>query len=294
MAFRKATRKQVKFKGALIGPSGSGKTWSALAIGTSLGGKVAVIDTEAGSAERYAGDFDFDHDVLTDFSPESYVEKLQEAHAEGYDVIIVDSLSHEWGRLLHDVDRFGGWKEATPRHDRFVQSLVKVPCHLIATIRAKTMYDVSEVPRGDGRGMRQEIVKLGLGPIQRDNVEYEFDLVGMMDLDNTLRVVKSRISPIPTGSLIDKPGAELAGVLLNWLNEGEEVKPPEEATPESIVALVKLLMEEGYPQETIDARMRQRKLEMGAITPEYVADQTALAQVRLQKKRDEAKKEEAA
>lgn len=285
MKFTRATRKQVRLKLALIGPSGSGKTWSALSIAQGLGGSIAVIDSEAGSAERYAGDFEFDHAILDDFSPEGYVGALQEAHEANYDNILVDGISQEWGRLLHDVDRFGGWKEATPRHDRFVQALIKVPRNVIVTMRAKTMYDVTEAPRADGRGTKQEIVKLGLGPIQRDNVEYEFDLVGMLDLENNMKVVKSRVKPVPNGSIVEKPGLELAKTLLGWLNEGEPVAKPQEADDAAIVHLVNLLLEEGYSHEVIEGRLRQRRLEMGAITPEYVAQQTELAAKRLEAKK---------
>lgn len=291
LQFRPATRKQLKVKIGLMGTAGTGKTWNALAIAEALGGSVYVIDSERGRAEAYAGDFEFKHLALPTYSPETYVEALSLANSEGADIVIVDSISHEWmGRdgILSSVDRFGGWKEATPRHDTFVESLFRLPRNVICTIRAKTQYQVAEVER-DGR-KKQEITKLGVGPVQRDNLEYEFDLLGMVELDHSIRLHKSVISSLPSGALLspgDNPrqlGREIAWAVREWIEAGEAVEKPVEADERVVGYLRALLSEEGFDDERIDATFRKRRLELGALTAEYVVSQIKASEERLQRK----------
>jgi hypothetical protein len=276
----------------LMGTAGTGKTWNALAIAAALAGdgKVAVIDSERGRAEAYAGDFKFDYLRLSSYSPETYIEALALANDEGYDVIVVDSISHEWqGKdgILASVDRFGGWKEATPRHDAFVDSLFRLPRNVIVTIRAKTQYLVEETPREDGRGVRQQITKLGVGPVQRDNLEYEFDLLGMCELDHSIRLHKSVISSLPSGQVLtpgDNPralGREIAFAVKEWIERGEAVEEPVEAPQYEIAFLRSLLLEEGFDEAMIESQFKKRRLELGALTPEYVKEMQMASEQRL-------------
>lgn len=294
MQFKPATRKQLKVKAGLMGTAGTGKTWNALAIAEALAGrdgKIAVIDSERGRAEAYAGDFKFEHLVLPNYSPETYIEALALANDSGFDVIIVDGISHEWvGRdgVLSSVDRFGGWKEATPRHDNFVDALFRLPRNVIATMRAKTQYQVEEVEKPGG-GKKQEITKLGVGPVQRDNLEYEFDLLGMCELDHSIRLHKSVIASLPSGSVLgpgeaSNPralGREIAWAIREWVNAGEEVVVPVEADENEVKYLRALLAEEGFDAQVIDGQFKKRRLELGALTPEYVTSQQELAEERL-------------
>lgn len=293
MQFQKAVRKQLKVKIGFMGTAGTGKTLNALSTATSLGERIAVIDSERGRAEAYAGDFEFDHLKLADTKPETYIGALALANERAYDVIVVDSISHEWAGkegVLASVDRFGGWKEATPRHDAFIDALFAVPRHVICTMRAKTQYLVAEVDRADGRGKRQDITKLGLGPIQRDNVEYEFDLLGMLDLEHSLRLHKSVITGLPSGTLIEAGddmralGRYLADSVLAWVNEGEPVPAPVEADELSIESLRLLLTMEGFTEDKIDTVWAQRRLELGALTSKYVDEQLQQSAARLRAK----------
>jgi hypothetical protein len=296
MKFKPATRRQLKVKAGLMGTAGTGKTWTALSIAEAMAGKdggIAVIDSERGRAEAYAGDFKFDHLPIPSYSPETYIEALALANDTGYDVIVVDGISPEWqGRdgILSSVDRFGGWKEATPRHDSFVESLFRLPRHVIVTMRAKTQYSVSEVPRESG-GFKQEIVKLGVGPVQRDNLEYEFDLLGMMELDHSMRLHKSVIASLPSGTLLtaeaDNPralGRQIAFAIREWVETGEAVETPQEADPGDVAYLRTLLREEGFDDALIDTQFRKRRLELGALTSSYVAEQITLSVIRLAEK----------
>lgn len=225
--FKRAVKSRSKLRLALIGPSGSGKTYTALAIAAGLGKRVAVIDTEHGSASKYADLFEFDVLELSSYSPERYVEALKAAAAAGYEVVVIDSLSHAWmGKdgALELVDRaaarsksgnsFGAWREVTPQHNSMVEAIITSPCHVICTMRSKTEY----VQDRDERG-KTVIRKVGLQPVQRDGMEYEFDVVGDIDHEHKLIVTKSRI-PALSDAVISKPGAELAAQLRDWLNAG--------------------------------------------------------------------------
>lgn len=190
-------------------------------------GKVAVIDTEHGSAEKYADLFHFDTLHLESFSPARYVEAIAQAVAAGYEVIIVDSLTHAWSGkdgALEMVDRaaarskssnsFAAWRDVTPEHQKMVEAIVSAGAHVICTMRSKTDY----VQEKDSNG-RTVIRKVGLSPVQRDGMEYEFDLVGDIDDSHQMTVTKSRILPL-ADAVIKKPGSELAVTLMEWLNAG--------------------------------------------------------------------------
>lgn len=249
MKFVKATRRTAKARMALIGPSGSGKTMTALFAALGLvgrAGRVAVLDTERGSASKYAGDPDipeFDSCELTTFSPLTYVEAIREAGRQGYDAVIVDSLSHAWiGKegALELVDRaskrakssFMAWREVTPMHNELVDGLVQAPMHVIVTMRSKTEYVIDDDERG-----KKVPRRVGIGPVQRDGLEYEFDVVGDMDLDNTLVVTKTRCRSLG-GAVIRKPTLELGLRLAAWLEQGEPVPTAE---PETVARMRELL-----------------------------------------------------
>ena len=223
--FARATKEAAKARVALDGPSGSGKTWTALLVGTVLakGESVVVIDTERGSASKYSDDFEFDTLQLHSFEPTTLVEALAAAGAAGYAVVIVDSLSHFWmgkGGMLQQVDNaakrsggnsFAGWKDARPMEQQMIDALLAYPGHVIVTMRTKTEWVVEENDRG-----KKVPRKIGTKPEQRDGIEYEFDVVGDLDLDNTLIVSKSRCSAL-AGAVVRKPGDEFARTILDWL-----------------------------------------------------------------------------
>ena len=195
MQFKKAKRSLAKLRLAIQGPSGSGKTYGALLLAKGLGGRIAVIDTERSSASLYAdlpGMPDFDSlDLEPPYTPERYVEAIKAAEAEGYDVLIIDSMTHEWsgqGGCLELVDqiaktRFRGntwsaWSELTPRHRKFVDAMLSSKCHIIATMRSKTDTVQEENDRG-----RKTVRKVGTKAGQRDGMDYEFTVVFDLESD---------------------------------------------------------------------------------------------------------------
>lgn len=244
-AFRAASRKQRKARIGLIGPSGSGKTYTALMLAKGLagdGGRIAVIDTENNSAALYADEFEFDVLNLDTFSPEVYVQAIQAAEAAGYDVLIIDSLSHAWmGKegALEQVDKaarryqgntYAAWRDVTPMHNALVEAMVRCKCHLIVTMRAKTEYFVEK----DEKTGKSTPRKVGMAPIQRDGLEYEFDIVADMDIDNNFIVSKTRYKPL-TGAVINKPKPELGREILVWLESGAPMEDVPRAQAQPIV-----------------------------------------------------------
>lgn len=226
-AFQPATRQGRKARIALIGPSGSGKTYTALGIASAFG-KVAVVDTENGSASLYSDVFSFDVMERTPPFDPRHVAKAIELAAESHDVIVFDSLSAFWagtGGTLDLIDQekarsksndgFGAWRKITPIQQAMVESIIQAPIHVIACLRAKQAYEVSRDDKG-----KMRVEKLGLEPVQRDMLEYEFDLVGEVDMDHRLAVSKSRMVSL-ADSVHERAGADLGKEIRVWL-EGEE------------------------------------------------------------------------
>lgn len=229
MTFKPATREASYARLALSGPSGSGKTYTALTLAHSLSDKVAVIDTERGSASKYVGlnGWQFDTVQPDSFAPLSLVELLGVAAGAEYGCVVVDSLSHYWmgvDGMLEQADRhavrgntFAGWKEVRPDERRMIDALVSYPGHVVVTMRSKTEYVIEENEKG-----KKQPRKVGMKPEQREGIEYEFDVVGDMDHDNTLTVVKSRIHTLAK-AVVPLPGEEFAEQILEWLSDGVKI-----------------------------------------------------------------------
>lgn len=240
IVFESATKDACKARIALTGPSNGGKTYTALMMACELasaeGGIPAVIDTERGSASKYVGTngWRFDRFNAQSFDPLLLTEALGVAAGKGYPVVVVDSWSHFWmgtGGMLEQVDRrtaasrsnnsYGtGWKEMAPIEQRMLDAILGYPGHVIVTLRVKVEYVVEKDDRG-----KSSPRKVGMKPVQRDQFEYEFDVVGDLDADNTLTISKTRI-PGLHGQIIPKPGVDLAMTIRDWLADGEEVPGP--------------------------------------------------------------------
>lgn len=230
--FKKATKAQAKARVALIGPSGSGKTYTSLVLAKKLaaGGKIAVIDSERGSASKYCDEFDFDVMELNTFEPERYTKAIQAAGDAGYAVLVIDSLSHAWsgiGGALEQVDKakdrsysknsFDAWRSVTPMHNALIDAILSSKCHIIATMRVKTEYVIEK--NENGKNVPR---KVGLAPVQRDGMEYEFDVVADIDPDHKLIVTKSRCRKL-ADAVITKPKADDFTPLVEWLSDGSPV-----------------------------------------------------------------------
>jgi AAA domain-containing protein len=230
--FKKASKQQAWLRMGISGPAGAGKTYTALKVASGLGGKILVIDTQRGQANHYGNQFEFDIYVLTDHHPDSFIKVINAAIDAGYRHIIIDSVTHEWtgknGCLeLHDqeVDRqkvknsFTAWNAVTPLHNKFFDTLNCVPAHIIGTIRSKMDY----IQDKDDTG-RTTVRKVGMGSIQREGSDYEFDILMEIDLAHTGVIQKCRDGENPAykldGRVFKKPGAEFVQALKLWLSDG--------------------------------------------------------------------------
>lgn len=230
MQFTKATKKKSKVRAALFGPSGSGKTFTALRMATGLGGQVALIDTERGSASKYSDRFAFDVCELGDKSIDSYCLAIKEA--SGYDVLIIDSLSHGWQELLEQVEKlaqakyrgntWSAWSEGTPEQKRLINAILDFPGHVLATMRSKTEWTTEQK---DGKNAPKRV---GLAPEQGKGIEYEFDLLLELTVEHLCNVLKDRTGKYQD-KLIEKPGEDFGRELAEWLEDG--VEPPKPAPP---------------------------------------------------------------
>lgn len=221
--FKKACKKKQKLRLLLEGASGSGKTYSALLIAKALGKKIALIDTEKGSASLYDKLADFDTcELSAPFTPEKYITAINEAETQGYDVLIIDSITHEWSGKGGCLDlqaalggRYQDWAKVTPRHNAFIEAILQSKLHIIATARTKTDYETSN------NNGKMKVEKVGLKTEQRDGLDFEFTLVFRLNENHLASATKDRTSLFNgKESIIDISTGE---TLLNWLNEGADI-----------------------------------------------------------------------
>ncbi len=220
MQFKKATKENLKLRLALSGASGSGKTFSALSIASHLGNRIAVIDTERGSASKYADLFNFDTCELTNYHPAKYIEAIQSAEAMGYEIIILDSLSHAWFSELELAGgRFDGWAKVRPLERKLIDAMIGSKCHIIATMRSKTEWLIEENQKNGKASYSPK--KIGTSPIQASGIEFEFDVAGELDYTHILTISKSRCPAITDKTYLN-PGKEFASELQAWLATSQE------------------------------------------------------------------------
>lgn len=240
MAFqvKKAKREKIFVKVALMAPSGGGKTYGALRLATGMAeeiknetgkeAKILLANTEQKRGYYYANEFDYDIvDIEAPYEPEKFVELINFAKDEGYDILILDSTSPEWdgaGGCLELQQKAGGtyqaWSKVTPRHDRFIHAIADSPMHVIATMRGKDQYEMNKDEKG-----KTTVQKLGVGAKQRDGFEYEFTCTFLIDQKTSTAEAQK-----DNTHLFQKRGAVLlteqdGKALIKWANEGEGYTP---------------------------------------------------------------------
>jgi len=223
---KKATRKQVKLRLGLSAVAGGGKTMSALLLAygmTNDWSKIATIDTENGSASLYSHLGEFNTiDLESPFSPERYIEAIKACEDAGMEVIILDSITHEWdgkGGILDISNSMSGnsftnWAKLTPRHDAFINSMLQSKCHIISCVRRKQDYEMTK----DNSG-KLKVEKAGLKEVTREGFEYELTVNFNIDTFHNCTASKDR-----TGLFMDKPAftiTEQTGELIkDWCESG--------------------------------------------------------------------------
>jgi hypothetical protein len=281
--FRKATKSLSKLRLALTGPSGSGKTYSALMIAQGLSDSIAMIDTERGSGELYSDLLNYDVlQLAPPFDPEKYIQAIKAAETAGYETIIIDSLSHAWageGGILEIHDRvakstrnsFAAWREVTPMHNALVDAMLQSSCHIIVTMRTKTAYEVQQDDK------KTRVIKVGLAPVQRDGLEYEFTLV--LDLSVEGHIASS--SKDRTGLFDGKyfvPSTDTGKELLNWLSGNKNnVKPIKQLLISDLYHLLTEMGLDGYTNGYSDYLLsRYQVQELDQLLPKNIQEQVTL------------------
>jgi len=248
-SFQKAQRIVKKARIGLCGAAGSGKTLSALKIASGLGQRIALVDTENNSSVLYADRIDFDVlNIEPPFEIDKYIKAIHQAEAAGYDVLILDSISHAWageGGLLDTqgkladggMNSFTAWRKLTPQHNAFIEAMIRSKLHLIATMRSKMDYVVETNEKG-----KSVPKKVGLAPVQREGTDYELDIVFDLDLNHNAQSSKDR-SSLFDGRLISKPDEKVGKQILEWLDRGQQ---PVQATNTAAPAQAPIFNESGF------------------------------------------------
>lgn len=288
---RKAERRQAKLRLALTGVSGSGKSLGAIRVAAGMGKKFVVIDTEHRSADFYAHEANFDVITLDKpFTPEKYIQAINFCEQQGYELIIVDSLSHAWsgeGGVLdmHEIatqassskNSYMAWKDVTPWQNKLTNTIIQSPAHMIITMRVKTHYDVVDV------GGKKKPIKIGLAPIQKEGMEYEFTAVLSLDKDSYLYTSSKDRTGIFEGSH-EKLSKDTGKRIIEWLESGKSFEESEkeeiELMREKLISCVTLetlrstfrTAKEKYPLEAdaflkiADDRSKLLKAEEGMVS----------------------------
>ena len=262
--FKKASRKRIKLKVGVTGPAGSGKTTSAIRLARGLAGpdgKIAVIDTENGSASLYSDRYDFDVlEISPPFDHQKFMDGINAAVGAGYDVVIIDSASHFWEGILaykDALDRRGGnsftnWNEAGRHFKEILSAVLQSPVHVICCLRSKMDY----ILEADSRG-KMSPKKVGLAPIMRDGIEFEFTSVFDVDLSHHAATSKDR-----TGLFTDKIfqiTEETGEQLVRWLETAPAPTPQVPSSEETVYMAIdvqvaeigELIEQGGYSSEQV-------------------------------------------
>lgn len=236
MAFVKATKSMATIKLAVCGQSGAGKTTSALLLAQGLGGKIALLDTENTSAALKADQFEFDlwnEQDPTGYPPEYFIKVIHEAERAGYRTLIIDSITHEWfgrGGCLEiqnslTTTRYKGnstmaWREVTPRHQAFLDAIQNANINIICTIRSKPQTVISKDEIG-----KVKVLRVGLEPMQRDGIEYEFTIFFDIERDShAADALKDRTELFQMPHVIT---AETGRKIAQWLEGATPAQPVE-------------------------------------------------------------------
>lgn len=278
MKLQQAKRHQVKLRLGLSGASGFGKSYSALLLAfgiTNDWSKIAIIDTENGSASLYShlGDYNV-LSLEAPYNPERYIEAIKTCENASVEVIILDSITHEWngkGGCLDIHGSLGGrwqdWASVTPRHQAFLDAILQSKCHVITTTRRKIDYSLDTTQNG-----RTKVVKHGTKEITREGFEYE--LTVNFELVNDKHLVKA--SKDRTGLFTDKPefviNASTGKKLVVWCNEGLSIKQisQEIEVCSSLEELKHIYAKYSNVQNSIKPLVIKRKEELEALNSQLI------------------------
>jgi hypothetical protein len=223
LVFTKAVRTATKIKMAITGPSGSGKTYSALSIAKGITDKIALLDTEAASASLYSDIFNFDTITLSaPFEPKRFIEIIKAAEKAGYELLIIDSLSHSWsgeGGALQKKEQldarsgrqnaFTNWASVKKEQNELKEAILQSKMHIIVTLRAKQEHALTS------DGNKNKVEKLGMAPIAEPGLEYEYSILFELAMNHEAVAGKDRTGLFD--GQIFKPTPQIGEKIKNWL-----------------------------------------------------------------------------
>ena len=225
LEFVPAEKSQLKARVMISGAAGSGKTMAALELASALGSRVAVIDTENGSAALYSDKYKFEMlNLQPPYPPEDFAQAIKVAENSGFDVIVVDGITPEWSGSGGCLDlhtklggRFQDWAKITPRHRSFIQKILECSTHIICTCRSKQGYAMDE--------QSKKVTKMGMAPEQRDGLDYEMTLVfNIINQTHIAEATKDRTGLFDGKQFLISKNTGLE--ILEWLNSGTPAKSP--------------------------------------------------------------------
>jgi hypothetical protein len=237
----------------ITGPSGSGKTFSALQMAKGIvgeRGRIACIDTEHGSASLYSDQAEFDVlELEAPYSPERFIDAISAAESAGYDLLIIDSMTHEWsgkGGVLEIHDQvsktqkggnsYTAWASVTPRHNAFIERILQSKIHIICTLRSKADFVLETNAQG-----KQSPRKVGMAPIQRDGIEYEFTSALDISTEGNLATASKDRTRLFRDPLVIS--VDTGRLLLNWLECGEDQSVADEQRKKELREIAKAGLE---------------------------------------------------
>ena len=240
---RKAERSQAKLRIGVSAPSGGGKTYSALLMASGMApwDKIAVIDTENGRGDIYSDLGDYNIITLeAPFSPERYIEAIKSCEAAGMEVIIIDSISHEWegqggcleineslANAKYRGNTWSAWNETTPRHRKFIEAIISSTAHVITTVRNKVDTIMTE---------DKKVKKVGIKEITREGFEYEITVNFNIDRDTHKALPSKDNTRLFEGHDPFVIDASTGKALIKWMKEGKKVKvAPKKKEVEEVV-----------------------------------------------------------
>ena len=268
MQLQKASRKKASIKMSLQGPSGSGKTYSSLLLAYGLcndWSKIAVIDSENHSSELYShlGDYNV-LQLSAPYTPEKYIQAIEACGQAGMQVIIIDSISHEWEYILEahaslPGNSFTNWQKIGLRHKVFIQAILGSKAHIIATTRTKQDYVLNE------RNGKMVPEKVGLKAVQREGLDYEFTLVFDLNMKNSATASKDRTG-LFFGKQEQRLTIDVGKSIYNWCNAGSEIVPTDISANihscKTIDDLLELYNEHPKYKEVLKPEFEKRKREI--------------------------------
>lgn len=232
LELRKAERSQAKLRIGVSAPSGGGKTYSALLMASGMAdwNKIAVIDTENGRGDIYSDLGDYNIITLeAPFSPERYIEAIKSCEEAGMEVIIIDSISHEWegqggcleineslANAKYRGNSWSAWNETTPRHRKFIEAIISSTAHVITTVRNKVDTIMTE---------DKKVKKVGIKEITREGFEYEITVNFNIDRDTHKAIPSKDNTRLFEGKDPFVITAETGKQLIEWMKSGKKVKP---------------------------------------------------------------------